>query len=353
MEIFERVKENGHEQVIFFRDRHAGLRAIVVIHNTTLGPAIGGVKMWEYAGEDEAIDDALRLSKILTYKAACAGVNFGGGHTVIIGDPKRDKSEALFRSLGRFIESLGGRYIAAEGVGTTVEDMDYIRMETRYVVGIPSSKGGSGDPSPLCAFGVLRGIEACRVFLAGNDSLEGLRVAIQGLGRVGGRLADSLVSKGALVTVADIDPEALSRVTERHGVKVVAPEDIHKVECDVFSPCALGGVINDETIGCLRCKVIAGSANNQLAQERHGAELHSRGILYAPDYIINSGGLINVAEEISGYDGERAMRKTAGIKDVLLRILTVARESGIPPYEAADRFAEERIDKVGKVRRSF
>jgi leucine dehydrogenase len=353
MEIFQRVKANGHEQVVFFRDRHAGLRAIVVIHNTALGPAIGGVKMWEYADEDEAIEDALRLSKILTYKAACAGLNFGGGHTVIIGDPRRDKSEALFRSLGGFIDGLGGRYIAAEGVGTTVEDMDYIRMETAYVVGIPRSRGGSGDPSPVCAFGVLRGIEACRVFLAGHDGLGGIRVAIQGLGRVGGRLADSLLARGALITVADIDPEPVSRLSGRQGVEVVAPEDIYQVACDIFCPCALGGVINDETMGRLRCKAVAGSANNQLAHERHGAELHARGILYAPDYVINSGGLINVAEEIYGYDGERAMRKTAGIKDVLLRILTVARDSGIPPYEAADRFAEERIDKVGKARRFF
>jgi leucine dehydrogenase len=353
LDIFKRLKEHRHEQVVFLRDQHAGLRAIVAIHNTTLGPAMGGVKMAVYGGEDEAVDDALKLSKILTYKAACAGLNFGGGHTVVMGDPKRARTEALFRSLGRFIDSLGGRFIAAEGVGTTVEDMDYVGMETKYVVGIPSSKGGSGDPSPVCAFGVLRGLEACRVFLTGSDNLKGLRVAVQGVGRVGARLVDSLVARGASVTIADIDSDAVDRVKSVHQVAIAAPEDIYAVECDVFSPCAIGGIINDRTIERLRCKVIAGSANNQLAEERHGAELHRRGILYAPDYIINSGGLINVAEEIHGYDSERAMRKTAGIKDVLLTILASARENAIPTYEAADRFAEERIQKVGIVRRSY
>ena len=353
MEVFKRLRETKHEQVVFFRDQHAGLRAIVAIHSTTLGPAIGGVKMTEYASEDAAVEDALILSRALTYKAACAGLNFGGGHTVVIGDPRTQRTEALFRALGRFIDSLNGRYIAAEGVGTTVEDMDYIRMETKYVVGIPSSKGGSGDPSPVCAFGVFRGLEACQIFLTGEGVIEGLRVAVQGVGRVGSRIVDMLLARGATVTIADPDAEAISRITAKHAVKVVAPEEIYDVDCDVFSPCALGGVLNDRTIGRLRCRVVAGSANNQLAEERHGAELDKRGVLYGPDYIINSGGLINVAEELSGYDQERAMRKAAGIKDVLLRILDSARANGIPTYEAADRFAEERIEQVGRVRRSY
>lgn len=353
MELFKLLKDYRHEQLVFFRNPPADLRAIVAIHNTTLGPAIGGVKMSEYPGEDQAVEDALRLSRILTYKAACAGLNFGGGHAVVMGDPKRERTEALFRALGRLIDSLGGRFIAAEGVGTTVEDMDYISMETRYVVGIPSSRGGSGDPSPVCAFGVLRGIEACQAFLHGTDSLRGLRVAVQGLGRVGCRLVDALAAKGAVLTVADIDREAVERIASRLAVTVAAPEEIHRVECDVFSPCALGGVINDATVGELNCKVVAGSANNQLADERHGVELDKRGILYAPDYIINSGGLVNVAEEIHGYDSERAMRKTASIRDVLLEILISARTNGIPTSEAADRFAEERIQRVGKVRRSY
>lgn len=353
MELFKSLEESSHEQVVFFRDQHAGLRAIVAIHNTTLGPAIGGVRMWEYTNEDAAIEDALNLSRAMTYKAACAGVNFGGGHTVVVGDPRRQKTEALFRALGGFIDSLGGRYVAAEGVGTTVEDMDYIRMETKHVVGIPSSRGGSGDPSPVCAFGVFRGLEACQIFLTGSEDIKGLKVAVQGVGRVGGRLVDMLLARGAMAAIADPDPDAIARVTSRHDVTVVSPDEIYGVDCDVFSPCALGGVINDDTIKRLKCKVVAGSANNQLADERHGADLHRGGILYAPDYIINSGGLINVAEEISGYDSERAMRKTAGIRDVLLKILASARQNGIPTYVAADRFAEERIEKVGKVRRSY
>lgn len=353
MEVFKRLRETKHEQVVFFRDQHAGLRAIVAIHSTTLGPAIGGVKMSEYTHEDAAVEDALSLSRALTYKAACAGLNFGGGHTIVIGDPRKQRTEALFRALGRFIDSLNGRYIAAEGVGTTVEDMDYIRMETKYVVGIPSSKGGSGDPSPVCAFGVFRGLEACQVFLSELDAVKGLHVAVQGVGRVGSRIVDMLLARGATVTIADPDAEAVSRVTSKHAVTIVSPNEIYDVDCDVFSPCALGGILNDDTIGRLRCKVVAGSANNQLADERHGAELHRRGVLYAPDYIINSGGLINVAEELSGYDSERAMRKAAGIKDVLLKILDSARANGIPTYEAADRFAEERIEQVGRVRRSY
>lgn len=353
LEVFRRLKETRHEQVVFSRDQHAGLRAIIAIHSTTLGPAIGGVRMSEYADEDAAIEDALILSRALTYKAACAGVNLGGGHTVVMGDPRKQSTEALFRSLGRFIDSLNGRYIAAEGVGTTVEDMDYIRMETKYVVGIPSSKGGSGDPSPVCAFGVFRGLEACRIFLSGGDDIKGLHVAVQGAGRVGSRIVDMLLARGATATIADPDPEAVARVTAKYPVSVVPPDGIYDVPCDVFSPCAMGGILNDDTIGRLRCKVVAGSANNQLAEERHGAELHKRGILYAPDYIINGGGLINVTEEIPGYDRERAMRKTAGIRDVLLKVLDSARANGIPTYEAADRFAEERIERVGRVRRSY
>ena len=353
MDVFKRLKETKHEQVVFFRDQHAALRAIVAIHNTTLGPAIGGVRMGEYESEDAAVEDALILSRALTYKAACAGLNFGGGHTVVMGDPRKERTEALFRALGRFINSLNGRYIAAEGVGTTVEDMDYIRMETRYVVGIPSAKGGSGDPSPVCAFGVFRGLEACRMFLAGTDDIKDLHVAVQGVGRVGARIVDMLLARGARATIADPDAEAVARVTSKYPVKVVPPDAIYDVDCDVLSPCALGGVLNDATIPRLRCKVVAGSANNQLAEERHGADLHKRGILYAPDYIINGGGLINVAEEIPGYDRERAMRKTAAIRDVLLKVLDLARERGVPTYEAADGFAEERIEQVGRVRRSY
>ncbi len=353
MEIFTKLKEKSHEQIVFFREQTSGLRAIVAIHDTTLGPAIGGVRMWQYPNEDEAIEDALRLSRAMTYKAAGAGVNFGGGQSVVIGDPKKDKSESLFRAFGRFIDSLGGRYIAAEDVGTTVEDMDCIRMETRFVVGIPSSRGGSGDPSPMCAYGIVKGMEACWIIVEGSDDLRGVRVCVQGLGNVGSRVATMLSERGCDLVVADVDADAVKRVEEKCNVEVVPPEEIYDVECDIFSPCALGGIINDETVDRLRCKVVAGAANNQLADERHGLILHERGILYAPDYIINAGGLINVADEIYGYDRERALRKTAAIKEVLLKIFRSARDENIPTNVAADRFAERRIERVGRVRRSY
>ena len=353
MDLFVKLKAGSHEQIVFFREQVSGLRAIVAIHDTTLGPAIGGVRMWPYEDEEEAIEDALRLSRSMTYKAAGAGLNFGGGQTVVIGDPKTDKSESLFRSLGRFIDSLGGRYIAAEDVGTSYTDMDFIRMETRYVVGIPSSRGGSGDPSPVCAIGVIGGLEACQTFLAGSEDLSGLKIAVQGVGRVGSIVVRQLTDRGADVTISDVDPGAVKRMAAQCDVRVVSDAKIYDVECDIFCPCALGGIINDRTIGRLKCKVVAGAANSQLADEKHGNDLHVRGILYAPDYIINAGGMINVADEIYGYDAERARRKAAAIKDVLLKILTSARDQGIPTHVAADRFAEERIERVGRVRRSY
>jgi leucine dehydrogenase len=353
LDLFNKLKAGSHEQLLFFREQASNLRAIVAIHDTTLGPAIGGVRMWPYETEEEAVEDALKLSRAMTYKAAGAGLNFGGGQTVVMGDPRTDKTESLFRSLGRFIDNLGGRYIAAEGVGTSFTDMDYIRMETRFVMGIPSSRGGSGDPSPFCADGVLKGLEACLMFLDIDESLEGLRVAVQGVGRVGSRLVERLVAEGASVTIADIDTDAVARVASEHDVTVVDPDDIYGIKCDVFCPCALGGILNDRTIPRLKCRAVAGAANNQLENERDGDALHKRGILYAPDYIINAGGLINVADEIHGYDKERAKRKTAAIKDVLLDVLTAARKQGIPTYVAADRFAEQRIEQVGRVRRSY
>jgi leucine dehydrogenase len=353
LDLFKKLQSGSHEQVLFFREQVSQLRAIVAIHDTTLGPAIGGVRMWPYDTETEAVEDALKLSKAMTYKAAGAGLNFGGGQTVIIGDPRTDKTESLFRALGRFIDSMGGRFIAAEGVGTTFNDMDYIRMETRYVMGIPSARGGSGDPSPFCAGGLMRGLEACWKFLTGGESLEGLKVAVQGLGRVGRILVERLVTEGASVIVTDMDPDVAARVSSEFEAELVDPDDIYGVKCDVFSPCALGGILNSRTIPRLKCKVVAGAANNQLEDHQDGDDLHRRGILYAPDYIVNAGGLINVADEIYGYDEERAKRKTAAIGDVLLRVLTTARDQGIPTHVAADRFAERRIEQVGRVRRSY
>jgi len=351
--IFERLKSSSHEQIIFFKEKVSGLRAILAIHDTTLGPAIGGVRLWKYEDEDSAIEDALKLSRAMTYKAAGAGLNFGGGQTVVIGDPKTSKSEPLFRALGRFIDSLGGRYIAAEGVGTSYNDMDFIRMETRYVVGIPNARGGSGDPSPLCAEGVMGGLEACQILLRNDATLRGLRVAVQGVGRVGSVLVKSLVDRGMLVTIADIDAETVERVSSESRVDVVPSDEIYDVDCDIFCPCALGGVLNENTIGRLKCSVVAGAANNQLESEKDGDALHERGILYAPDYIINAGGLINVTDEIYGYDPDRARRKTLATKDVLLNVLRAAKDKGIPTYRAADEFAEQRIEQVGRVRRSY
>jgi leucine dehydrogenase len=353
MAVFEKLKDKQHEQLIFFREPVSGLKAIVAIHDTTLGPAIGGVRMRTYSGEGEAMEDALALSRSMTYKAAGAGVNFGGGQTVVMGDPREDKSEALWRALGRFIEGLGGRYVAGQDVGTSVDDMDYMRTETRYVVGIPSSRGGSGDPSPVCAFGVVKGLEACCRVAKGSDELREVHVAVQGVGNAGSQVVDMLMAQGSRVTVADTDEEAVRRITQRHRVDAVEPEAVFDVDCDVFCPCALGGILNAETVERLKCGIVAGAANNQLADEASGKLLHDRGILYAPDYIINAGALINVADEIYGYDRERAMRKTGAIKDVLLRVFENAREQGIPTNEAADRFAEERIEKIGRVKRTF
>jgi leucine dehydrogenase len=353
MAVFEKLKDKQHEQLIFFREPVSGLKAIVAIHDTTLGPAIGGVRMREYPGEEEAIKDALALSRSMTYKAAGAGVNFGGGQTVVMGDPRRDKSEALWRALGRFIDGLGGRYVAGQDVGTSVDDMDYMRTETKYVVGIPSSRGGSGDPSPVCAYGVVKGLEACWQVARGSDELKDVHVAVQGVGNAGSQVVDMLMAQGSRITVADTDEEALRRITQRHRVEVVDPEAIFDVDCDIFCPCALGGILNEDTAKRLRCGIVAGAANNQLADGASGTLLHERGILYAPDYIINAGALINVADEIYGYDRERAMRKTGAIKDVLLRVFENAEEQGIPTNEAADRFAEERIEKIGRVKRTF
>lgn len=353
MAVFEKLKGKRHGQLIFFREPVSGLKAIVAIHDTTLGPAIGGVRMQCYSTEDEAIDDALRLSRSMTYKAAGAGVNFGGGQTVIVGEPKKDKSEALWRALGRFIDGLGGRYIAGQDVGTSVDDMDHMRTETKYVVGIPSSRGGGGDPSPVCAFGVVRGIEACCSVVRGSDDLGGVHVVVQGVGKAGSQVVDMLVAQGSRLTIADTDEEAVSRVTQKHGVDVVGPDEVFDVDCDVFCPCALGGIINPDTAKRFKCGIVAGAANNQLADEESGTLLHERGILYAPDYIINAGALINVADEIYGYDKERALRKTGAIKEVLLEVLAAAREGGIPTNLAADRFAEERIERIGRVKRTY
>jgi leucine dehydrogenase len=354
MEIFAQLEKRSHEQVVFCHDEGTGLRAIVAIHDTTLGPALGGTRMWSYASDADALTDALRLSRGMTYKSAAAGLNLGGGKAVILGNAKTDKNEMLFRSYGRFIQGIGGRYITAEDVGTTVRDMEWVRMETDHVVGISRGLGGSGDPSPFTALGVHEGIKASLHWQTGNESLVGRRVAVQGAGAVGRHLVAHLHKEGAHIFVADIDADNLARVTSTHeGIEVVAPEEIHAVDCDVFAPCALGAVINDDTLPQLRCGIVAGSANNILAEDHHAQALKDRGIVYAPDYVVNAGGLINVANELEGYNTDRATQQVQGIHDITTRIFQVARDEDITTLQAADAIAERRIAAIAKISDRF
>lgn len=354
MEIFEYMAKYDYEQLVICQDRTAGLKAIIAIHDTTLGPALGGTRMWTYAAESDAILDALRLARGMTYKAAAAGLNLGGGKTVLIGDPKKDKSEALFRALGRFIDSLGGRYITAEDVGTCVEDMDIVFQETSHVTGIGVLAGSSGDPSPVTAFGAFRGLKACVKEVWGTDSVTDKTIAIQGLGHVGYNLAKHLHEEGAKLIVTDINEDSVKRVVDEMGAKAVRPEEIYSVACDVFAPAALGAIINDKTIPQFKCQAIAGPANNQLQEERHGDLLHKQGILYAPDYIINAGGLINVADELNGgYSRERALQKVEKIYTTIEKVISISKRENIPTYKAADKLAEERIAAIGKIKSTY
>jgi leucine dehydrogenase len=339
-----------YEEVVFFHDPPTGLRAIVAIHSTALGPALGGTRFYPFPSEDAALRDVLRLAKGMTYKAAAAGLDLGGGKAVIIGDPRRDKSEEMLRAYGRFIESLGGRYITAEDVGTGRDDMDLIRRETRWVTGISERLGGSGDPSPVTSYGVFQGLRACAEEALGTASLEGVHVVVQGVGKVGYHLVEHLAEHGARVTVADVDVDAVARAVKSFGVDTVETEKAHAVACDIFSPCALGASIREETIGDLRCRVVAGAANNQLERPEHAGRLHEIGILYAPDFVINAGGLINVADELIGYDRERAMKRVEDVYRNLREVFRRARADGITPAEAASRLAEDRIRSVSRVR---
>lgn len=353
-ELFARMEEDSYEEVIFAYDRPSGLKAIIAIHDTTLGPALGGCRMWPYKDEGEAITDALRLAKGMTYKAAAAGLNLGGGKAVIIGDPKKHKTEALLRAFGRAVGGLGGRYITAEDVGTSVWDMEYIRVETRYVTGLTKVKGGSGDPSPVTAYGVYKGMKACANEVFETASLRNRKVAIQGAGHVGYNLAKHLTEEGAKVYATDIDEESLNKVRDDFGATIVGPDEIYDVDMDIFAPCALGGVINDGTIERIGAKIIAGAANNQLEDEhKHGMELHKRGICYAPDFVINAGGLMNVYEELEGYNRERALQKVSQLYDAIKNILQMSKSKDIPTYRAANTVAEERIALIRDVRRTY
>jgi len=353
MEIFKYMEKYDYEQLVFCQDEASGLKAIIAIHDTTLGPALGGARMWTYASEENAIEDALRLARGMTYKNAAAGLNLGGGKTVIIGDPFKDKNEEMFRALGRFIQGLNGRYITAEDVGTTVTDMDLIHEETNYVTGISPAFGSSGNPSPVTAYGVYRGMKAAAKEAFGSDSLEGRTISVQGLGNVAYKLCEYLHNEGAKLVVTDINQAAIDRVVHDFGATAVAPDDIYSQEVDIFSPCALGAILNDETIPQLKARVVAGSANNQLQDSRHGDILHELGIVYAPDYVINAGGVINVADELYGYNRERAMKRVDGIYDSIEKIFTISKRDGIPTYVAANRLAEERIARVSKSRSQF
>jgi leucine dehydrogenase len=354
MGVFERMEKDGHEQVIFCYDKGTGLKAIIAIHDTTLGPALGGCRMWPYPTEEEALVDALRLSKGMTYKSAVSGNNHGGGKAVLWGNPKTDKSEEYFRAFGRFVETLGGRFITGTDVGTEKTDFVWSAMESPYLVALPEEHGGSGDSSIITAFGAWKGIKASAQTVWGSDSLKGKKVAVQGVGKVGYHLVEHLVDEGAIVTVCDVVAENVRRVKEAFpNVAAVAPDEIYDVECDIFSPNALGAIINDATIPRLKCKVVAGAANNQLKEPRHGDELFRLGILYAPDYVINGGGLIQVADELLGYNRDRAFRKTAAIYDRLMEIYAISRKEEIPTYLAADRMAERRIAKIGQLGRIY
>jgi len=343
MEVFDRLSKYDFGEVHFKLDKATHLRAIVAVHDSRLGPALGGCRFIEYPDDEAAIEDALRLARGMTYKAALAGLAHGGGKSVIIRPKRHFDRVALFRAFGRFIEDLRGHYITAEDSGTGLEDMEIIRTQTKWVTGIDPSHGGSGDPSPFTALGVRRGIEACVKFKLGKDSLQGIHVAVQGVGHVGYYLCKELHAAGAKLTVADVDKLKSERAKREFGAATTNIEDIAKVECDVFAPCALGAGLNDDTIPHLRAPIVAGAANNQLLEPRHGDDLYARGILYAPDYAINAGGLVNVAQEVKGYDAKAAREKTLQIYNTIWDICERSKKLGAPTYKVADIIVEEKL----------
>lgn len=348
--IYQAIKKGNYEQVVICYEPSVKLEMIVVIHNTVLGPSLGGLRMWLYANEDEAIRDCMRLARGMTYKAAAAGLDVGGGKSVVIADPKKDKTEALLRTIGKFVNSLNGRYIIAEDVGTTVEDMEQAHKETDFVVGLPESMGGGGDPSPVTAYGTFEGLKACLEEVYGDPSIKGKAVAVQGVGKVGYALARMLHEAGAKLILTDIDQEKLKKAVREFKAKAVSTEEIYKASCDVFAPCALGGIINAQTIPKLKCKIVAGSANNVLKESGDGLLLHKRGVLYAPDYVINAGGLINVVCEREGYNRQNAMRRTRKIYNTLKKLIARSKKENIPTSQVADKIAEARIEKIKKLK---
>ena len=350
--IFDRMAAYDYENLFFCQEKTLGLRAIIAIHNTTLGPAAGGIRMWPYKSETDAIEDVLRLARGMTYKCAACGVSYGGGKCVIIGDPQRDKSEGQLRSLARFIHRLNGLFITGVDVGTTLDDMVIMRQETPYVVTLPESWGGPGESARETAFGVVQGMRACLQEIYGSADLRGRSVALQGTGAVGSYAAHYLSEAGAQITLADIDQERAARVAAEWNARVVAPEEIHHLSVDIYAPCALGGILNDRTIPELRCRIVCGSANNQLAEAHHGEMLQRRGILYAPDYIVSAGGLLSGLDSLNpgGFNRERAREKVAHLYDAMQNVIAISKEQGIPTHRAADILAEQRIASVGQAK---
>lgn len=352
--VISQMTVNDHEQVVFCNDNETGLKAIIAIHNTVLGPALGGTRMWMYNNEMEALNDVLRLSRGMTYKAAISGLNLGGGKAVIIGDSRKHKTEALMRRFGKFVNSLGGKYITAEDVGIGTKDMEYVNMETDHVTGLPESMGGGGDPSPVTAFGVYMGMKASAKELWGKDSLSGKKVAVQGIGHVGENLVKHLVKEGAKVYINDINEERLAQIAKVTGAEVVMGDKIYDVDMDIYAPCALGATVNTSTLERLKCSIIAGAANNQLEDENiHGKMVLEKGIIYAPDFLINAGGLINVYSELEGYNRERAMNQAEKIYETTADILKTSKKENIPTITAAKAIAEKRIAEIGKVKMSY
>ncbi|MGH9165475.1 MAG: Glu/Leu/Phe/Val dehydrogenase dimerization domain-containing protein [Acidimicrobiales bacterium] len=346
MAVFERIDGDGHEQVVYCHDRPSGLRAIVAIHSTRLGPALGGTRFHRYAHEDDALADVLRLARQMTYKSAAAGLDLGGGKAVIMGDPATDRSEGLLRAYAGFVDTLGGRYITAEDVGTTQADMDLIRQETAHVTGVSPALGGSGDPSAATAYGVLQAMKAVSLRLWGETSLTGRHVVVSGLGKVGSSLARHLIEERVRLTVSDVRGEAADTAVDRLGAEKAPADEAHGVECDLFSPCAMGGVLDATTIGELNCRAVVGSANNQLADPAGADLLAAAGILYAPDFIVNAGGVINIAEELRGYDSIRAHAQVARIFDTTTAVLEAAQRDGVTTVRAAEQRAEQRLAAV-------
>lgn len=353
-EIFGQLFTHDHEELVFCHDKSTGLKAIIAIHNTVLGPGLGGTRIWNYANEADAVNDVLRLSRGMTYKAAISGLNLGGAKAVIIGDAKTIKTEALMRKFGRFVENLHGKYITAEDVNTTTKDMEYINMETKHVVGLPELMGGGGDPSPVTAYGVYMGMKASAKHVWGTDSLNGKKIAVQGVGKVGGYLLEHLNKEGAKLFITDINEGALGKYVTDYGATVVKGDEIYSLDVDVFAPCALGAVLNTENINKLKCKVVAGAANNQLADEDiHGPLLMQKGIAYAPDFLINAGGLINVYQEHIGYNREIALNKTETIYNITLDIFKNAEASKTHTQKTATTLAEKRINDILRVRSTY